>query len=115
MLQPEKHSPSEARRLPQLILKELHGFSQSKKCAAVKHMLTQILKSYIKLIYRKKILLEASELASQSVWEPYWPVSPGFSAVQITFRIPFSAELDVMSWVVKGREILTTVGRTAGT
>lgn len=111
MLQPEKHSPSEARRLPQLILKELHGFSQSKKCAAVKHMLTQILKSYIKLIYRKKIILEASELASQSVWEPYWPVSPGFSAVQITFRIPFSAELGNNSYCAIGCNVLGCEGQ----
>lgn len=64
MLQPEKHNPSEARRLPKLILKGLDGFSQSKKCTAVKDILIQILKSDINLIHRKIIIPEVSELAS---------------------------------------------------
>lgn len=69
-LQPEKHSPSKAWRLPQLILKGLDAVSQSNKRTAIKDIVTQILKTYVSSIYRKQIILEASDLSSQFVREP---------------------------------------------
>lgn len=67
MLWPEKHSSSKAWRLPRLVLIGLDAVSQGNKCTAIKDILTQILKSYINSIDRKQIILEASDLTSQSV------------------------------------------------